>query len=84
MSPAVALLPSYVSGTSEVSLLGEMTAARLKECAAGKLAHYKIPHYVLVVEEFPMTVTGMVRKVEMREKSAEILDLGEAAAIRNA
>ena len=38
----------------------------------------------LVVEEFPMTVTGKVRKVEMREKSAEALDLGEAAAIKNA
>jgi len=31
-----------------------------------------------------MTVTGKVRKVEMREKSVEILDLGEAAAVRNA
>jgi fatty-acyl-CoA synthase len=62
----------------------EMTAARLREFAADKLAHYKIPRYVLVVEEFPMTVTGKVRKVETREKSAEILDLGEAAATRNA
>ena len=62
----------------------EMTAARLKEFAAGKLAHYKIPRYVLVVEEFPMTVTGKVRKVEMREKTMAVLDLGEAAAIRKA
>ena len=62
----------------------EMTAASLREFAAGKLARYKIPRYVLVVGEFPMTVTGKVRKVEMREKSVEILDLGEAAAIGNA
>ncbi|GAA1867972.1 AMP-binding protein [Pseudonocardia ailaonensis] len=61
-----------------------VTAETLREFAAGKLAHYKIPRYVLVVDEFPMTVTGKVRKVEMREKSVEILDLGEAAAVRNA
>ena len=37
---------------------------------AGRLAHYKAPRYVKVVEEFPITVTGKVRKVEMREQSA--------------
>ena len=31
-----------------------------------------------------MTVTGKVRKVEMREKSVDLLDLEDAAAIRNA
>jgi fatty-acyl-CoA synthase len=62
----------------------ELTAEAVREFATGKLAHYKIPRYVLVVEEFPMTVTGKVRKVEMREKSVELLDLGEAAAVRNA
>ena len=41
----------------------------------GRLSHYKIPRYVMVVEEFPMTVTGKVRKVEMRERSAEALGL---------
>jgi fatty-acyl-CoA synthase len=39
---------------------------------------------VLVVEEFPMTVTGKVRKVEMREKSVTLLHLEDAAAVRNA
>jgi fatty-acyl-CoA synthase len=50
-----------------------LTAAAVREFAAGKLAHYKIPRYVHIVDEFPMTVTGKVRKVEMREKSAGIL-----------
>ncbi|MGC7101824.1 AMP-binding protein [Amycolatopsis lurida] len=63
---------------------GEVTAEILRTFATGKLAHYKTPRYVLVVDEFPMTVTGKVRKVEMREKSVRILDLGQAAAIRNA
>jgi len=34
-----------------------------------------VPRYVRVVEEFPMTVTGKVRKVEMRERSTEFLGL---------
>jgi len=50
-----------------------ITAERVREYCAGKLAHYKIPRYVHVVDEFPMTVTGKVRKVEMRERATEIL-----------
>ena len=40
-----------------------------REFCAGKLAHYKIPRYVKIVDEFPMTVTGKIRKVEMRQVS---------------
>ena len=42
---------------------------------AGKLARHKVPRYVLVVDEFPMTVTGKVRKVQMRNESLERLGL---------
>jgi len=52
-----------------------VTAESLRAFAAGRLAHYKIPRYVTIVEEFPMTVTGKVRKVEMREKSMAELGL---------
>ena len=61
-----------------------LTAEAVREYASGKLARYKIPKYVLIVDEFPMTVTGKIRKVEMREKSVQLLDLGAAAAVRNA
>jgi fatty-acyl-CoA synthase len=47
----------------------------LRAFAAGKLAHYKVPRYVKIVDEFPMTVTGKVRKVEMRETSSRELGL---------
>ncbi|MCO1578233.1 AMP-binding protein [Crossiella sp. SN42] len=50
-----------------------LTAQAVREFCTGRLAHYKIPRYVHVVEEFPMTVTGKVRKVEMREVSVELL-----------
>jgi len=52
-----------------------LTAEALREFCLGKLAHYKIPRYVYITDEFPMTVTGKVRKVEMRERSYEILNL---------
>jgi fatty-acyl-CoA synthase len=61
-----------------------LTAEAVREFCAGKIAHYKVPRYVHVVEEFPMTVTGKIRKVEMRESAVEILGLQEAAAVRNA
>jgi fatty-acyl-CoA synthase len=51
----------------------ELTADVLRAFCLGQLAHYKIPRYVHVVEEFPMTVTGKVRRVEMREQAAAIL-----------
>jgi fatty-acyl-CoA synthase len=52
-----------------------LDAEAVRQFAAGKLAHYKIPRYVQVVEEFPMTVTGKIRKVAMRETSARTLGL---------
>ena len=61
-----------------------LDAAGVREFCAGKIAHYKIPRYVHVVDEFPMTVTGKIRKVEMREKSVELLGLQEAAQARHA
>ena len=50
-----------------------LTAESLREFCTGKLAHYKIPRYVHIVDEFPMTVTGKIRKVEMRAAAEEIL-----------
>ncbi|SEK84986.1 fatty-acyl-CoA synthase [Nonomuraea pusilla] len=52
-----------------------LTAERVREFCAGRLAHYKIPRYVHVVDAFPMTVTGKIRKVEMRERAAGLLGL---------
>ncbi|NUR05938.1 MAG: AMP-binding protein [Nocardioidaceae bacterium] len=49
--------------------------AAVRAFATGKLSHYKIPRYVMVVDAFPMTVTGKIRKVQMREETAEKLGL---------
>ncbi|MDN5730327.1 MAG: AMP-binding protein [Yaniella sp.] len=54
----------------------QLTAEGLREFSEGSLAKYKIPRYVHVVDDFPTTVTGKVRKVEMRETSLSLLEQG--------
>ncbi|SEG91120.1 fatty-acyl-CoA synthase [Nonomuraea solani] len=61
-----------------------LTAERVKDYCAGRLAHFKIPRYVHVTDAFPLTVTGKIRKVEMRERSVGLLGLQAAAQVRNA
>ena len=61
-----------------------LTVEQVRAFCTGKLAHYKIPRYVHVVDEFPMTVTGKIRKVEMRERSVEALGLHGDASVRHA
>ncbi|MBB3663471.1 fatty-acyl-CoA synthase [Prauserella sediminis] len=61
-----------------------LTAEALREFCQGKLAHYKIPRYVRVVDDFPMTVTGKVRKVEMRQQAVELLGLKDLAESEHA
>ncbi|HTJ69163.1 MAG TPA: AMP-binding protein [Actinospica sp.] len=53
-----------------------LNAKRVQAFCDGRLAHYKIPRYVHIVEGFPMTVTGKVRKVEMRKAAVDLLSLG--------
>lgn len=52
-----------------------LDAAAVADFCRGKLAHYKVPRYVDVRESFPMTVSGKVRKVEMREEAVARLGL---------
>ena len=42
----------------------------------GHLSRHKVPRYVLVVDEFPMTVTGKVRKMDMRATTVKKLGIG--------
>jgi fatty-acyl-CoA synthase len=58
-----------------------MTTDDLRAYCHGKLAHYKIPRYLRVCDEFPMTVTGKVQKFKMRETSIDELGLQDAANV---
>ncbi|MFD9667607.1 AMP-binding protein [Rhodococcus sp. NPDC059968] len=53
----------------------QIDADNLREFCTGRLTHYKIPRYVHCIDEFPMTVSGKVRKVDMREQALQILGL---------
>ncbi|MDB6089751.1 MAG: AMP-binding protein [Gammaproteobacteria bacterium] len=46
-----------------------MTVDALRAFCEGRLARYKIPRYLRVMNSFPMTVTGKIRKVELREEA---------------
>ncbi|MYM19093.1 AMP-binding protein [Brevibacterium sp. 5221] len=52
--------------------VASLTADEVREFSRGKLAHYKIPRYVEVRESFPMTVSGKVRKVELRAEGERL------------
>jgi fatty-acyl-CoA synthase len=54
----------------------ELSADDVRAFAADKLARHKIPRYVRTIDQFPMTVTGKVRKVELREMAVK--ELGKA------
>jgi fatty-acyl-CoA synthase len=55
----------------------ELDQATVAEFCSGKIAHYKVPRYVRVVTEFPMTVTGKIQKFKLREQAIEELGLVE-------
>jgi fatty-acyl-CoA synthase len=53
------------------------TPDEIRDYCTGRIAHQKIPKYIKFVEEFPMTVTGKIRKFKMREMAVEELGLNE-------
>ena len=62
----------------------EATGEDIRDFCRGRIAHFKVPRYVKFVDGFPMTVTGKIRKVEMREISVAELGLEDAAGIKSA
>ncbi|WET00186.1 AMP-binding protein [Chryseobacterium arthrosphaerae] len=56
-----------------------ITEEELQEYCKGRISHYKIPKYWKFVDEFPMTISGKIRKVEMREISMKELGLESRA-----
>jgi fatty-acyl-CoA synthase len=43
------------------------TADELTDYCRGKIAHYKVPRYWRMTDQFPMTVSGKVQKYKLRE-----------------
>ncbi|VDL86129.1 unnamed protein product [Nippostrongylus brasiliensis] len=61
---------------------GEVSEDVIKNWCKGKIAHFKIPRYILFKKEheFPLTVTGKVKKFEIREQSKIELGLQQVVS----
>ena len=61
-----------------------MTEQDVKDFCKGKIAHFKIPRYVMFVNDFPINISGKIEKYKMREESIQVLGLQEADKIETA
>jgi fatty-acyl-CoA synthase len=61
-----------------------LTEDELKCFCKGRIAHFKVPRYVVFVEEYPSTVTGKIQKFKLRELGIERFGLASAAEIETA
>jgi fatty-acyl-CoA synthase len=61
-----------------------ITAEDIRRFCEGKIAAFKIPKHIKIVDTFPMTVTGKIQKFKMREMSTQELGLQTAAKIETA
>ena len=58
----------------------ELDPEALRDFCRGKIAHYKVPRYISLCTEFPMTVTGKIQKYKLREQAIDELGLRSCAA----
>ncbi len=61
-----------------------LTEEELRAYCRGRIAHFKVPRYVVLVDEYPTTVTGKVQKFRLRELGIERFDLRKAASVKTA
>lgn len=60
------------------------TEEELREFCKGRIAHFKVPKYIVKVDDFPMTVTGKVQKFKLRDMAIEKFNLQKAASTETA
>jgi fatty-acyl-CoA synthase len=61
-----------------------VTEEELKAFCRSRVAHFKVPRYVVFVDEYPTTVTGKVQKFKLRELGVERFGLHKAAGVETA
>ncbi|KAM4534737.1 medium-chain acyl-CoA ligase ACSF2, mitochondrial-like [Fundulus diaphanus] len=52
-----------------------LTAEEIRDFCKGKISHFKIPHYVIFVDSYPLTVSGKIKKNILREEMEKKLGL---------
>ncbi len=61
-----------------------LDAEAVRAFCKDKIAHYKVPHYVEFVDEYPLTVSGKVQKFKLREEAIRRFGLEKAAGVETA
>ena len=61
-----------------------LTEADIRQLCRDRIAHFKVPRYIVFVEEFPTTVTGKVQKFKLRGMGIERFGLQAAADVETA
>ncbi len=62
----------------------ELTKEEVQAYCLDKIARYKIPQYVIFVDNYPTTASGKVQKYKLREQAIEMLGLKEIADVETA
>jgi fatty-acyl-CoA synthase len=57
------------------------TGQEVKDFCKGKIAHFKVPRYIMFVQDFPINISGKIQKYKMRDESIKVLGLQEADKI---
>ena len=86
---AVVGLPDHVYGEVVSAWIvlragTHVTAEDIRAFCQGKIAHFKVPHYVEIVDQLPRTVTGKIRKHVLRETGVEKHGLGDVGSVQTA
>jgi fatty-acyl-CoA synthase len=82
-------LPDLQWGEEVSAWIRLKTGARLSEeevktFCRESIAHFKVPRYVVFVDEYPTTVTGKIQKFKLREMGIERFGLQKAAEVKTA
>ena len=59
----------------------DLTEADIRDYALSKVARYKVPKHVLIVDEFPLTASGKIQKYRLRELAVELVNKQDEIAI---
>lgn len=52
----------------------DLTEADMRDYALSKIARYKVPKHVFIVDEFPLTASGKIQKYRLRELAVELIN----------
>ncbi len=62
----------------------EIAPDEIKDYVKANMARHKVPKYVLIIDELPMTASGKIQKYKLREMAVDMLDLHDAASVETA